>query len=180
MKKLIYNLLIKLKIDKILKIIYNLNSNINNYKLEKKYSNCKFIGKNTITDLDNFKIGEFSCIKDSYIEASGGVEIGNYVHGAINLTIWTSNHMYNENMIPFNDKYIYKKVKIEDFVWIGEGVKILPGVTIGEGAIISMGSVVCKDVPQYAIVRGNPASILKFRDVEKFLNNKRCMNFRML
>ena len=180
MKDFILKILIKFKIDKITNILKTIDTNISNYKLKMIYSDCEFIGENTITDLDKFKIGKFSCLKSSYIESSGGVEIGSYVHGSRNLVIWTSNHIYNDNMIPFNNEYVYKKVKIEDFVWLGEGIKILPGVTIGEGAIVAMGAVVCNDVPKYSIVGGNPASLLKYRDIDKFIENKEIENFRKL
>ena len=52
---------------------------------------------------------------------------------------------------------------IGDDVWIGSRVIILPGVTIGKGAIVGAGVVVTKDVPEYAIVGGNPAKVIKFR-----------------
>ncbi len=58
-----------------------------------------------------------------------------------------------------DDNYII----IEDDVWIGANSVILPGVTIKKGAIIGAGSVVTKDVPQYAIVCGNPAHIIRYR-----------------
>jgi virginiamycin A acetyltransferase len=48
-------------------------------------------------------------------------------------------------------------------VWIGHGAVIMPGITIGDGAIIATASVVTKDVPPYAIVGGNPATVLRFR-----------------
>ena len=57
---------------------------------------------------------------------------------------------------------------IEDFVWCGANVTILPGVIIGEGAIVGAGSVVVKDVPKYAVVAGNPAIVLKYRNIEQF------------
>lgn len=52
---------------------------------------------------------------------------------------------------------------IGDDVWIGNGATILPGVTVGSGAIIGAGAVVGSDVPDYAIVAGNPASIIRLR-----------------
>jgi galactoside O-acetyltransferase len=55
-----------------------------------------------------------------------------------------------------------KPVKIKDKAWIGFNTIILKGVTIGEGAIVGAGSVVTKDVPDYAVVGGNPAKILKY------------------
>ena len=64
-----------------------------------------------------------------------------------------------------------KPVRIGDDVWIGMRVTILPGVTVGSHCIIGAGAVVTKDVPDYAIVGGNPARILrtrnKFSDVKE-------------
>ena len=48
-------------------------------------------------------------------------------------------------------------------VWIGQGALIKPGITVGNGAVVAMGSVVTKDVPPYAVVGGNPAKIIKMR-----------------
>ena len=61
-----------------------------------------------------------------------------------------------------------KQVIIDDYVWIGSDVIISGNVHIGEGAIVAIGSVVVKDVPRCAIVGGNPAKIIKYRDVEHF------------
>lgn len=62
-----------------------------------------------------------------------------------------------------------KKVKIGHDVWIGQGVQILRPVTIGDGAVVAAGSVVCKDVPAYAIVGGVPAKVLRYRIDEKLI-----------
>lgn len=120
-------------------------------------------------DLSKFKIAAHSHLKsNTYIECIGGVEIGDYFHTGRDLTILSSNHNYNGNSIPYDATYIKKPVVIKDFVWCGSGVKILPGVTIGEGAIIAMGAVVVKDVPPMAIVGGNPAKTIKYRDEKAF------------
>ena len=49
-------------------------------------------------------------------------------------------------------------------MWVGANSVILPGVTIHKGAVIAAGSIVTKDVPEYAIVAGNPAKVLKYRE----------------
>lgn len=54
-------------------------------------------------------------------------------------------------------------VKIGNDCWIGEGVIILPGVSIGNGVILGAGSVVRRDVPDWAVVIGNPAEVVKYR-----------------
>ena len=56
-----------------------------------------------------------------------------------------------------------KPIVIEDYVWIATGAMILPGVTVGEGAVVAAGSVVTKDVPPWTVVAGNPAREVKKR-----------------
>lgn len=58
---------------------------------------------------------------------------------------------------------IYRPIYINDNVWIGYGVTILKGVHIGKGAVCAAGAVVTHDVPDYAIVGGVPAKIIRFR-----------------
>lgn len=128
------------------------------------------LGGVIIDSPSHFKIHTTSHLKsNTYIEAEGGVEIGRYFHTGRSLTIFSSNHIYDRaGYIPYGKERDKKKVTIEDFVWCGANVTILAGVTVGEGAIIAAGSVVTRDVPKYAIVAGNPAKVIKFRDVESF------------
>ncbi len=58
-------------------------------------------------------------------------------------------------------------INIGHDVWIGHGAMILSGVTIGNGAVVGAGSVVAKNIPPYAVVAGNPATVIKFRFNEK-------------
>ena len=58
--------------------------------------------------------------------------------------------------------------KVGKGVMIGAGAKVLGNIKIGEGAIVGAGSVVVKDVPKYAVVAGNPAKVLKYRNIEQF------------
>lgn len=70
------------------------------------------------------------------------------------------------------DRYVItcKPVHIKKNVWIGVNVTILPGVTVGENAVIGAGAVVTHDVPDNAVVVGNPARVIKYLDAEKFKN----------
>lgn len=78
-------------------------------------------------------------------------------------------HDYDhDDRIPYGSKYTKKQVIIDDFVWLGDDVTISGNVHIEEGAIVAIGSVVVKDVPPLAIVGGNPAKIIKFRDQNHF------------
>lgn len=107
----------------------------------------------------------------------GRVEIGNYFHSGRKCMIISSNHNYEGDAIPYDSTYIAKNVKIGDFVWLGNRVMILPGVTIGEGAIIQAGAVVVSDIPPCAIAGGNPAKVFKYRDKEHFYRLKNEMKF---
>lgn len=90
---------------------------------------------------------------------------------ADNIEIRTGNHYYDGSdlrSIPYDERVVCKPVTIGENVWIGSQVLILPGVSICEGAVIGGGSVVTKDVPMGAIVGGNPAKIIKYRDMDVY------------
>lgn len=71
-------------------------------------------------------------------------------------------------MLPYDAIYEVKDVHIGENVWIGADVSIMPGVTIGEGAVVAACACVTKDVPVCAVVGGNPARVLKYRDRERY------------
>ena len=99
----------------------------------------------------------------------GGVKIGNYFHSGTNVKIMLVSHDYAAgDKIPYGSKHTIRNVVVDDFVWLGSDVIISGNVHIGEGAIVAIGSVVVKDVPPCAIVGGNPAKIIKYRDIEHF------------
>lgn len=91
--------------------------------------------------------------------------IGNNVMMGPECIIYTRNHAFSRTDIPMNQQGMqdFKPVTIGSDVWIGSRVTILPGVKVGDGCVIGASSVVTKDVPNYAVVGGNPARILKFR-----------------
>lgn len=82
-------------------------------------------------------------------------------------------HDYDHgSAIPYGSEMSSRQVVIEDNVWIGQDVIISGNVHIGEGAIVAIGSVVVKDVPDFAIVGGNPAKVIKMRDIEHYKSLK--------
>lgn len=95
--------------------------------------------------------------------SQGGLEIGNHVDIASEVMIWTSQHDINDpNMKP-----IEKKVVIKDYVFIGPRSIILPGVTVGKGAVIAAGAVVTRDVSPKTVVGGIPAHKISNREIEE-------------
>lgn len=91
--------------------------------------------------------------------------IGNDVMFGPEVIILSGGHNFDRTDIPMREQGATPRnpVIIGDDVWIGTRVIILPGIKIGSHSIIGAGSVVTKDVPEYAIVAGNPATIKKFR-----------------
>jgi maltose O-acetyltransferase len=95
------------------------------------------------------------------------VVIGEYVMMGQDVLIFPSNHNFSDINIPMSKQGAgeIRILHIEDDVWIGSRAIILASVNrIGKGAIVAGGSVVTKDVPDYAIVGGNPAKIIKYRN----------------
>ena len=79
--------------------------------------------------------------------------------------MYVQNHNFSRTDIPMNQQgnSPARPIVIGDDVWIGANVIILPGVSIGKGCVIGAGSVVTKSVPEYSVVAGNPAKIIKNR-----------------
>ena len=125
-----------------------------------------FFGKPELTQKTIIK--EHSVINGLHVMGTGYCEIGKYCHIAEGCCIITANHNYKGNRIPYDENDVVKKVIIEDFVWIGANVTILPGVTIGGGAIVQAGSIIREDVPKYCIVGNETAHIFSKRDAIKF------------
>lgn len=126
--------------------------------------------KARITNCDMISVGDNVRIQEGVlINGEGGLCIGNNVGISYNSTIWTVEHNYvGSKAVPFDEKILLKPVRIDDNVWIGAGVSITSGVEIGEGAVIGIASVVTKDVPPLAIVLGNPARVIGYRDKDHY------------
>ena len=114
------------------------------------------IGKNVI-------IGEYTTI-----QAQANVTIEDDVLLASKIQIITNSHGYEDTNIPIKyQKNVSKPILIKKGAWVGINTTILSGVTIGVNSIIGAGSVVNRDVPDYTVVGGVPARIIKKFDFEK-------------
>lgn len=114
-------------------------------------------------------IGERVAINEyNNLRAAGGdIRIGNYCLIAQFCTLVASNHTVDTSEYMIDAPWDMSRVSIviEDDVWIGANCVILPGVTIGRGAVIGAGSVVTKDVAPHSICVGNPARFMKSRPI---------------
>lgn len=110
------------------------------------------------------KFGKGVFINHSAIlSASGGIEFEDGIMAAPGLKIATINHdVYDRHLT-----YTYGKVIVKKNAWLGLNVTICPGVTIGKYAVVAAGAVVTKDVPDYAVVGGVPAKVIKMLDPDK-------------
>lgn len=140
----------------------------------KNLGNHSFVHDSTYLGYpSNIEIGEYCHIQfGCRLFAEGGlIHIGRGTILAHGVEVFTRNHNYDSQdlkYIPYDERFVEKPVFIGEYVWIGANVIILPGVTIEDGAVIGAGSVVTKDIPTCAVVGGNPAKILKYRDIAVF------------
>ncbi|MEZ8066046.1 CatB-related O-acetyltransferase [Vibrio sp. FF145] len=110
--------------------------------------------------IDELYIGDYVCIGAEVVILMGG----NHTHRVD----WFSLYPF---MDVIDDAYIGKgDTHIEDGVWLGMRAMVMPGVTIGEGAVVAANSVVTKDVAPYSIVGGSPAKVVKHRFDESVID----------
>ncbi len=125
------------------------------------------IHMNTFIEGNKIVIGRNTVINRScYLDGRGELFIGDNVSISPHVHIITVSH--DMNSPEFQN--IYTTVKIKNYVWIGSRATILPGVCIGEGAVVGAGSLVSKDVEPYTFVAGVPAKKIKDRNKEMNYN----------
>lgn len=117
----------------------------------------------TMKHVDRMHIGNNVSIHTTcYLDALGGIIIGNNTSIAHASSIISFDHTYLDRSLPI--KYCPVEtapVIIREDVWIGCGCRILKGITIGSRCVVAAGSVVTKNVPSYSLVAGVPAKIIK-------------------
>lgn len=106
---------------------------------------------------DNTSVNPFTHI-------AGDIKIGNGVRIAGLVSIYGFNHGYSRTDQPiYVQRHTSKGIVIKDDVWIGANAVIVDGVTVAAHSIVAAGAVVTKDFPEYSIIGGNPARLLKNR-----------------
>lgn len=110
------------------------------------------IGQNTY-------VGPYVCMA-----GPGNITIGKNCLIASNTSLYANNHIFSSIDIPINQQgTTVKGIEIEEDCWLGSGVKVVDGVTIGRGSVIGAGAVVTKDIPPYSIAVGVPANVIRQR-----------------
>lgn len=127
------------------------------------------IGANTVIEsfsVLNNAVGDLIIGDDSRVGVGntiiGPVTIGDHVHIGQHVLISGLNHNYEDIHVTITDQGVrVAPIIISENVWIGANAVVLPGVSIGQHAVVGAGSVVTKDVAPYTVVAGNPARVIK-------------------
>jgi len=138
------------------------------YKKYKLPASFKFNGEGIIVYGEglleagqNSYVGSYSTIQ---IQKDCKVVIGNNCHISHNVRIYTTTNSSDQDFnLKDSLKSISKSVEIGNAVWIGANVFIIPGIKIGDNAIIGANSVVTKDIPANAITGGVPANVIRYK-----------------
>lgn len=113
----------------------------------------------------NISVGEFSSVGRALLASHERISIGNNVVINDDVRLLTGSHDVHDPAY----RHIFREIVIGDFVWIATGAIVLPGVTLGCGAVAAAGSIVTRDVAPYTVVAGNPARPIAVRETKDFV-----------
>lgn len=135
---------------------------------------CRLNGRIHVTGAENVYLGNNVHIgHNAWIRGEGGLIIGDNTHISRNVTIYTVNHDYHGDVLPYDQTLLKKSVKIGANVWVGMNVSIAPGTRIGEGAIIGLGATVSGDVAPLSIISNQKYRTVRFRDKKHYAEKKK-------
>jgi acetyltransferase-like isoleucine patch superfamily enzyme len=152
-----------------------LSSNSELAKITRKGDNitCE-TGFSVFHGADNIFLGSNISLVDSLLNAggdAGSIIIDDYVLTGHGVKILARGHDYNAFHMDRHHAVTEAPVHIKTGAWIGSGSSVLPGVTIGAHAVVGAGSIVTRDVVDYAVVAGNPAKVI-IRDIRSMASPK--------
>jgi acetyltransferase-like isoleucine patch superfamily enzyme len=127
------------------------------------FGNCQIeIGETTY-------LGPYACIA-----GPGPIKIGKRCLIASHTSMYSNNHIFSDASESIMSQGITAKgIEIGDDCWLGTGVRVLDGVTIGRGCVIGAGAVVTKDIPPYSVAVGVPARVISHRNKSSHLSSHR-------
>ncbi|MBE9157106.1 acyltransferase [Nodosilinea sp. LEGE 06152] len=110
----------------------------------------------------SLEIGEQTCIGPYVCMAGpGNIQIGKNCMIASHVSIYANNHIFTDLHTPIGDQGVsWTGIVIEDDCWLGTGVRVLDGVTIGHGSVVGAGAVVTKSLPPFSVAVGVPAKVM--------------------
>lgn len=142
-------------------------SSYNTHIMKRKNPTLRYIGaKASFDDINNITIGTNTYINGGeFLTKKGGrIIIGDNCMISYDVVMRTDMHNFADTSRPMIDQGVRTAdIIVGNDVWIGQGAIIMPGVTIHNGAIVGARAVVTKDVPEYCVVAGVPAKIIKKR-----------------
>jgi acetyltransferase-like isoleucine patch superfamily enzyme len=124
--------------------------------------NCIVLGKNGHVVLEDRVDVGFNCV----FASASGITVGTATIIAGNCYIGGGRYFHDDLQVPIMDQGAYSRgeIVIGEGCWLGAGAIVLDGVRLGKGVIVGAGAVVTKDAPDYAVLVGSPARILRIRD----------------
>ncbi len=110
---------------------------------------------------------------DNFLQAAGGITLGNGVVLGPGVKIWSVNHSFQDLDIPIpQQESVKEEVVIGDGCWLAANVFVMPGVRLPEGCVVSAGSIVAKkDYPPYSILAGSPIRVIGSRKLNEETQN---------
>ncbi|KJY86189.1 hypothetical protein TW84_20365 [Vibrio neptunius] len=128
-------------------------------------SSAVHIGNKVYGHARGLQIGSGTVINpECRLDARGGLYIGENVSISREVFLLTLSHDHNSSSFDL----VPGSIRIEDDCWLGIRTMIMPGVTVGKGAVIGAGTIVTKDVPPYAIVAGVPGKVIGSRKEQAY------------
>lgn len=101
---------------------------------------------------------------DCFFGAAGGISIGSDVLGGQYIRFHSENHNFSDKLVPIKQQGVtHEGITIGDDCWLGSGSVFLDGVTLGKGCVVGANAVVTKSFPEYSVIAGNPAKLIKQR-----------------